>query len=148
MTKSEEVKQRKRELAKLIFSGMSRYQAFEKIAEDYDVMKSTVKNNWANRKSWLRDVFDIGDVENITELLLSEQRWLRDKYMEVFEKAKSDNSKVGCLNAIRESNQQMVELMQELGVMEKQADKLDIEGDFSITSLAQEVDKWNEENDE
>lgn len=142
MGKDEEILERRRELAQRVFMGQDKKEVFEEVAKEHGVEMHTVRCDWSNRKKWLRKVFDIDCDEEVVEMILSEQRFIRNKYMEIFKDAKSNGTKVGCLNAIRETNEQMIEFMQELGVLEKQAEKMEIEGEIEMTSLAKMAEEW------
>ena len=145
MATNEEVNRRRKELALLIFQGMDKQIAFEQISEKHGIAASTARKDWAIRNEWLRKVFDIENVEEVTELLLSEQRFIRDEYMKLMAKAKSESTKLGCMNGIRETNKEMLSMMESLGIIEKQPDKLEVEGEIKLTSLAKEAEKWEED---
>lgn len=136
------VLERRRNLAQMIFMGRDKKKAFEEMAELYDVKVETIERDWCQRKGWLRNVFDIDCDDEVIEMILAEQRWIRDKYMSIYQDAKSESTKLGCLNSIRECNAQMVKMMQDLGVLDKQADKLELSGELEMTSLAKKVDEW------
>jgi len=144
----EHVLKRRRELAHMIFMGVDKSEAFEKIAELHDVKPHTVRCDWSQREDWLRKVFDIEVDEEVIELILSEQRFVRDKYMEIYRTAKSESTKLGCLNSVRDANEQLIDLMQKLGILDKQKDKLEITGKMEMTSMAKMAEDWMSEGND
>lgn len=120
-TKNEELQDRRRKLCGLIYRGIPLNQAAKNLAEKYGVQQNTVKEDWYRRKDWLSDLFEI-ELENAELALLdimAQEKEIQRELWGMYRRHENPNVKMGLLKNIRDCNNNLVNVMKDLGIIEK-----------------------------
>jgi len=148
MATDAEIKERRRRTAALIFQGLPKTDVFEKVAEKYDCSPVTVKNDWFNRKKWMREVWDLEDEQAIINDIIAETKWIKERYYQIYENTEHGNNKLGALKGIRQCNKDLIEILQDMGILTKEPNKVELTGKdggpLEITAVAQMADEWED----
>lgn len=143
-------RKRRRELAMLKFRGASLENVVQKLASKYDNEPSTIKHDWYNRKEWIGEVFDLDldDADLLVLDLISEQKEVKRELWRMSRDTPNENIKLGALKHVKDINKELLDMLQSIGVIEKQAHQFELTGEdggpLEITTLAKKADEWDE----
>ena len=120
-SKSEELEERRRKLCGLIYRGIPLNTASKNLAQTYDVKSETVKEDWYRRKEWLPELFDLEFEEAETALMdiLAEEKEIKKELWKMFRRNSNPNVKMGVLKQVRSSNHSIIDVLKDLGIIEK-----------------------------
>lgn len=151
MDKKTEIKDRRKKLSGLIFKGIEKQKAFKIIAKDFDCSPRTVKNDWASRDEWMLGVWDLDDENKIINDTVSEHRYIKEKFYELYDEAQYGNNKLGALKGAKECNKELIDILQSLGIVSEEPNKLELTGKdggpLEITDMARIADDWEDEGE-
>lgn len=143
-----------KDLALLIYRGESLKKAAKIVSDKYKneyanlVPEKTLKELWKEREEWLMDVFEINK-ESILEQLLTEQMYIKGQLYDLIDDAIEVSEKRLILKDINNLNQDFIGMLVDMGIIEKQPDRLEITGQdggaLEISSLAKVAEDWDEE---
>ena len=128
MATSAEVQKRRKQMCGLIYRGVTPSEASKKLAEKYDVTNRTILNDWYKRDEWLPSLFEIEDPQKILMDLLSEQKEFKRELWKLQNNTGNDNVKLGALKQLQATNKNLLEMLQDTGVLDKEAMQLEIMG--------------------
>lgn len=149
MTTKAEIKQRRKDMSKLIFKGFDKHKVFEKIADKYGVSEKTLENDWALRNKWMMEVWDLSDDEDIINDIIAEHKLVKEMYYDTYREAVQESTKIGALKGVRKCNKEILEMLQSMGVISKEPNKLELTGKdgspIEITQVAKLADEWDDD---
>lgn len=147
-------KSARRELALLIYRGESLSKAAQIISKRYEneytnpLPVGKLKKDWKKRGEWLLEVFEINK-DNILEQVLTEQMYIKGQLYDLVEETHEVGEKRLILKDIKNLNKEYIELLVDMGIIDRQPDKLEISGadggPLAISSLAKAAEDWSEE---
>ncbi len=134
MSYREEVAKRRREMCSFVFRGMPIVKAAEILAQKYDVKKDTLKVDWSNREEWIPELFDLQDEKQIILDIIAEQKEIKKHYWRLFQEAQNNYTvQMGLLKGVQETNDKLLTMLQSLGKVHKEPDKLELEKEERYT---------------
>jgi hypothetical protein len=122
--------ERRTNLLKAICIGVPLKTAINKIAEEYKVKEKLLYRDWERRKSWLPLVVQLRDQTLINEIAMGIQQAREHAWTIIARYEKQPAIQLGALKVVMDTNKAMIQLLQDLGTVEKQ--KLQLEGTLEI----------------
>lgn len=136
--KMEETRERRKELTKRVFKGEDlRNSIAPDLAEKYGITESRIYDDWNNRSEWMEDTFYV-DTDNSKDYimeLVAEQKLVKEAGWKLFDDANNPNTRLGALNMISSINKDVLDILDEAGLIE-----LDAQSD----ALKDTLDKMDE----
>lgn len=141
-----------RHFASLIYRGVTRQKAADIVLKRHEedlkhvrYSKANLMKKWRNRGEWLYDVFDLNE-ENILEQVLTEQLFIKSEFYSLYDEAETIKDRRLILKDIKNMNLEYLDILVDMGVIERQPNKLEITGSgggaLEISSLAKVADEW------
>lgn len=139
-----------RTMAALIFRGKPIHDAAQLVSEQRNhVGKAQLVEAWRQREKWLYNVFNV-DSDVVVQQVMSEQVLIKQQLYELVDETDQIKQKRLLLKDIKTMNNEMIELMLDIGVIERQASKLELTGKdgspLEISSIAKLADEWSDED--
>lgn len=133
MGTKQEVEVRRRELCNLKFRGFPLSQVADILSEKYSCSKQTIKHDWYIRKDWISSLydFDFEDTENVLNDIFAEQKEVKRALWNLYTNGDNDNVKLGAIKAINNANKEYYDMLQNVGIIDKVAEKILISGNLS-----------------
>ena len=122
----------RRQLVAMRNRGISLEKCMDIINKNHGIAKATVKQQWYDRKSWLLEVFDL-DYEDTNQLindLIAERKAIKEALWEVIETS-GGNARIGAVREINKIDDSLLELLQSLGLIHKEPQKIDLRQELS-----------------
>lgn len=96
----------------------------------------TLKNDWADKDEWLREVWDFDDPESVAETVIAEKQRLKHKTWRLIRDLENSDDPnystiLGMLRFVNDLGTDEVEMLQSLGEVEKEPDKVEHEVDIA-----------------
>ena len=142
-----------RDLALIIYRGEGLNKAAHIVSKKYEneyanlMPVSRLKREWKSRGEWLLDVFEINK-DNILEQILTEQMYLKGQLYSLIDETEEVGEKRLILKDIKNLNKEYIEMLVDMGIIERQPDKLEIAGagggPLEISALAKAAENWSD----
>lgn len=116
-------RERKRRLAGLMYRGVSLDQVADKLAEQYNVMVDTVKQDWYRREDWMDEIFEIdpNNAHVIIKDIMAEEKIIKQEFWKQYQDSNNPSVGMNCLREVRNSNTNLVDLLKDIGAIDKDA---------------------------
>lgn len=110
------------------------------LSEKYDVKENTIYKDWNTRHNWLDKVFqsDPGENKEALSEILTRRRIIEMELWQLYSRTNSDKVKLGALKRLDKKTETLFDDLQKSGIIEKAADKLEVESTSEI-SIAEEI---------
>jgi len=119
--------ERRRQLVKKYLAlGRTEHQ----IADKLDVARKTIQRDKEKLKEEIRESIDKEPIEDLLFDFDNQIETVKDEYWRTYQKANTDNAKIGALNNIRGLMKDKIKILQNLGIIREEPEKL--EGDLNI----------------
>lgn len=130
-----ELLNRRKECLKYALRGINTSEWVRKLADKYDVAKDTIYTDWRKRKEWIPEVYECADVIDPAKDMLVEKKQAREEAWKIYHNATTDqlSSKIGALKIIDRSVNDHIEMLQSLGKIHKEAEKLEVKSDMDVS---------------
>lgn len=145
--------ERRKRMVALHLRNVEKEKIFERMADEFDIEEDTVKQDWYRRSNWISKYFDAEDVDDIKTDIVAEQAQIKEDLRELMDEAeyieqydKRVKEKRSTLKEIRKTNEKQLEILQEAGLAEKQAEKLELQG--SVEEALKEIEDELEHEDD
>lgn len=125
---SDNTEARRRDMIELVHKqGKTPTEASRELAEKYEAEAVTIQSDWSRRQDWNLDLVGI-DLEKADQLLsdsLVTYRLAQSELWEIYRSAESKSVQLGAIKELMKSGPEMVDLLQSLGIIEKEPEKFE-----------------------
>lgn len=104
----------------------------KEIAEKYNVSERTIRGDWTNRDTWLPQIVSTDSIQKLFLELLAELKSVREEYWTIAKTAANENARVGALNSLKEIIFRQVGLLQSIGLVHKEPDRIETVGQYQM----------------
>lgn len=126
--KSSRQKIRRRCVRSLVVQGYTN----QEIADELGVHRNTIARDLKKIEQDIDDYFDDHLKDKVRNEIKKEFETLRDEYWELFKKTGKEGVKKDCLAGIRKTLEDKINLLQSIGVLSEEPDKLDFSGGITV----------------
>lgn len=112
--------------------GMSATKVYDQLQEEYGVQRETLKNDWVKRDEWMPELFEFEDMDAFVSQLIAEQQFVKQRLWAHYDDADNAEVKRRILSDIRDMGEDLLGMMQDLGQVYKEPDK--VQHDLSSVS--------------
>lgn len=126
MAKDQEMKNRRRETATMIYRGIDKQTVWKTIGEKYDVCPETVRIDWSRRDEWMPHLFNMDSPGKMVLDIVNNHKEVMDRLWEMSRNTNNENIELGTLKEIRKVNQDILDMLQSVGAVHQVAEELHI----------------------
>lgn len=113
--------------------GFRPYEICDTLSEKYRVSPKTISNEWSRRNEWLSELYTIEEHDNAVEILLAQRDEINKALWDLHENSPNDNVRLGAMNAASKLNKESLEMLQSVGKVSREPDKIEHVGDINYT---------------
>jgi len=136
MAKDQQMKERRRKTAAMIYRGMKKKTVWETIADEYDVDPDTVRIDWYKRDEWMPELFNLDSPGKMVLDIVNNHKEIMDRLWEITRGTENENVELGALKEIRKVNQDVLDMLQSVGAVHQVAEELHI-----VTEDTEDIDE-------
>lgn len=107
--------------------GMTAKATYDSLLEEYEADRRTLQNDWSRRDEWLPELFEFEDMDAFVAQLISEQQFIKQRLWAHYDDAETPEVKRRILSDIRDMGGELLEMMQDLGKVYREPDKVDVD---------------------
>lgn len=152
--KDPDVRSRRKKMCALRFRGMPLDRVAERMAATYDLSEEYVKQDWYKRKNWLPELLDISINDARLQLMdiIAEEKEVKNELWNIKRENNSPNIKISALKQIRDSNERIIDIFKDMGIIEKdgginiqiQNTNAEVSVEEKEASVADEIEKYRD----
>ena len=129
------IRERRKQMLRSHFRGIPTTEWVATLATEYGVEPIAIWQDWRRRKSWIADVFELADVADEINMSMAKLKDVEEEAWRACEKATNSQSKAAALNIISRVVKDRIEILQSLGMIYKEPEKIKIEGRVAVVEL-------------
>jgi len=111
-------------MLQLSLTGVPLKYVIDSLSQKYKVEEKLLYNDWGHRNNWIPQVVQLND-PTLLHKLLEGARSVLPKAWLLHQEAENDFVKLGALKLIKDTNLQVLEILQSIGVVEKKPIQVD-----------------------
>jgi hypothetical protein len=134
-TFQEKISERRKKMLKFHFRGISATEWVSLVAQEYGITEIAIWQDWRRRKSWLSKVFNLNDVVDEINMNMVELMNVKEEAWRTYHKAENAQSKAAALKIVARAIVDKIEILQSLGEVHREPQKIEIEGRVAIVEL-------------
>ena len=125
----EELVERRRKMVRKRAKGLPLNIVVNQLSKEYSRTKQALYKDWRNRKTWIKDILELGDSETVFFDFYARHEEIYQMTVMVYYQADNSSAKVGALRLLRDLNRDLYEisitphLMKRLEDLEEKARK-------------------------
>ena len=130
-----EMRERRKKMLKFHFRGISAMKWVAELAQSYKVSEIAIWQDWRRRKTWISDVFELNDIADDLNMNMAELANVKEEAWRTYQEATTAQAKALALKIILGAIRDKIEILQSLGEVHKEPQKIEIEGRVAIAEL-------------
>jgi len=117
--------ERRTKMLRLSLTGVPLRLVIDSLSKEYDVKEKLLYNDWERRNIWIPQVVQLNDPTLLHKLLEGAKAVLPKAWL-LLEDSENEFVKLGALKLIKDTNLEVLEILQSIGAIEKKPSELNV----------------------